>query len=119
MGQGRQNLPTKISALFTKKSGQKRPKTASTGEILPEEYKRIRNYLGLVGPNTGDELVAECQELLGRNLAILYQIVGINPNDEDEWNARMRKSNLNNRHYTGQESKRCLCHKKSLAISQK
>ncbi len=39
-------------------------------KVLPEDYGRVRDYLGLVGPNMGDELVAECRGLLGRNLAI-------------------------------------------------
>ncbi len=108
-------------------------------KVLPEDYKRLRDYLGLVGPNTGDELVAECRGLLGRNLAILYQIVGLDPNDSDEWTTRMRsreslgnadvrtqqitervrilaESILDNKRYTGQESRRCLYREVSIAI---
>ncbi len=35
MDEGRQNLPTKISGLFTKRTGQKWPKTASAGMGSP------------------------------------------------------------------------------------
>ncbi len=108
-------------------------------KVLPEDYDRIRDYLGLVGPNTRDELVAECRELLGRNLTILYQIVGLDPNDSEEWTIRMQnceklgnadvrtqqiterililaESILDNRRYSGQESKRLLCLEVSIAI---
>ncbi len=108
-------------------------------KMLPEDYERLRDYLGLVGPNTGDELVADCRGLLGRNLAILYQIVGLDPNDSDEWTTRMRsreslgnadvktqqiterirllaESILDNKKYTGQESKRRLYREVSIAI---
>ena len=107
--------------------------------VLPEDYKRLRDYLGLVGPNTGDELVAECRGLLGRNLAILYQVMGLDPNDSDEWTTRMRsreslgnadvktqqiterirllaESILDNKKYTGQESRRRLYREVSIAI---
>ncbi len=108
-------------------------------KVLPEDYRRLRDYLGLVGPNTGDELVAECRGLLGRNLAILYQIIGLDPNDSDEWTTRMRsreslgnadvrtqqiteririlaESILDNKRYTGQESRRRLYREVSIAI---
>ncbi len=108
-------------------------------KVLPEDYKRLRDYLGLVGPSTGDELVAECRGLLGRNLGILYQIVGLDPNDSNEWTTRMRsreslgnadvrtqqiteririlaESILDNKRYTGQESRRRLYREVSIAI---
>ncbi len=108
-------------------------------KVLPEDYGKIRDYLGLMGPNTGDELVAECIGLLGRNLAILYQIVGLDPNNTEEWTMRMQncerlgnadmktqqiteririlaESILDNKRYVGQESKRCLCREVSIAI---
>ncbi len=108
-------------------------------KVLPEDYGRVRDYLGLVGPNMGDELVAECRGLLGRNLAILYQIVGLDPNNTEEWTSRMQncerlgnvdartqqimeririlaESILNNKRYVGQESKRCLCREVSITI---
>ncbi len=52
-------------------------------KALLEEYRRIRDYLGPVGPNTRDKLVAECRELLGRNLSILYQIVDLDPSNPE------------------------------------
>ncbi len=108
-------------------------------KVLPEDYRRVRDYLCLVGPNTGDELVAECRGLLGRNLAILYQIVGLDPNNSDEWTIRMQsreslgnadvrmqqiteririlaESILGNKRYTEQESKRRLYQEVSIAI---
>ena len=51
--------------------------------MLPAEYKRLCDYLGLVGPNTGDELVAECRGLLGKNLSILYQVMNLDPGNPD------------------------------------
>ncbi len=107
-------------------------------KVLPKDYKRIRDYLGLVGLNTG-ELVAKCRGLLGRNLSILYQIVGLDPNNTEEWTTRMQnrerlgnvdvrtqqimeriwilaESILDNKRYAGQESKRCLCWEVSIAI---
>ncbi len=92
-----------------------------------------------MGPNTGDELVAKCRGLLGRNLAILYQIVGLDPNNTEEWTSRMQdrerlgtadvrtqqiteriqilaESILKNKRYVGQESKRRLCREVSIAI---
>ncbi len=108
-------------------------------KVLPEDYRRLRDYLGLVGPNTGDELVAESRGLLGRNLAILYEIVGLDPNDSDEWTTRMQsreslgntdvrtqqiteriwilaESILDKKRYTGQESRRRLYREVSIAI---
>ncbi len=108
-------------------------------KVLPEDYERIRDYLGLVRPNTGDELVAKCRGLLGRNLSILYQIVGLDPNNTEEWTTRMQnherlgntdvrtqqiteririlaESILDNKRYAGQESKRRLCREVSIAI---
>ncbi len=84
-------------------------------------------------------MVAECRGLLGRNLAILYQIVGLDPNNTDEWTTRMQsreslgnadvrmqqiteririlaESILDNKRYAGQESKRRLCREVSIAI---
>ncbi len=92
-----------------------------------------------MGPNTGDKLVAKCRGLLGRNLAILYQIVGLDPNNTEEWTTRMQnherlgnadvrtqqiteririlaESILDNKRYEGQESKRRLCREVSIAI---
>ncbi len=114
-------------------------KMGAFDKVLPKDYGRIRDYLGLVGPNTGDELVAECRGLLGRNLAILYQIVGLDPNNTEEWTIRMQncerlgnadmkmqqiteririlaESILDNKRYAGQESKRHLCREVSIAI---
>ncbi len=47
--------------------------------------------MDLIGPSVGDELVAQCKGLLGKNLSILYQIVNLDPNDPQEWGVRMHK----------------------------
>ena len=114
-------------------------KTDAFDKVLPENYGRIQDYLGLIGLNTGDELVAKCRGLLGRNLAILYQIVGLDPNNTEEWTSRMQnrerlgsadtktqqiteriwilaESIFDNKRYVGQESKRHLCREVSIAM---
>ncbi len=95
--------------------------------------------MDLVGPSTGDELVAECRGLLGKNLNILYQLVNLDPSDPEEWGSKMQKradagladaktqkvmekiqmiaeSIIDNGQYAGQENKRYLCREVSIAV---
>ncbi len=59
-------------------------------KLLPSEYKKLRNYLELLGTSAGQNLMTVRRRSIGRNVALLYHILGVDLNDPWEWGRKLQ-----------------------------